>query len=67
MASAILACSSSAASTAFTALANSMKKPSPISLTIRPSFAATTGSMICFRRAVTAANVPASSMPIIRE
>ena len=53
--------------TASTALANSTSTPSPISLTIRPEWAAIAGSMRSRRRAFRRDSVPASSMPIRRE
>ena len=60
-------CNSMAPVTAFTALANSMSNPSPISLTTRPPCACTVGSRIAVRRSFNAARVPASSASIRRE
>jgi hypothetical protein len=57
---------SAAAATASTALANSAKSPSPMSLTIRPSCPATAGAITPSRQAFTAASVPASSADMRR-
>ena len=59
-------CNSSAALTAFTALANSTSTPSPITLTIRPPCSFTTGSRIAFRRSRSAVSVTASSASMRR-
>jgi hypothetical protein len=53
--------------TASTALANSTKAPSPMSLTIRPEWAAIVGSISSRRKALSRDSVPASSMPMRRE
>ena len=53
--------------TASTALANSTSAPSPMSLTMRPEWAAIVGSISSRRKAFRRASVPASSMPMRRE
>ena len=60
-------CTSIAQLTASTALANSTSAPSPMSLTIRPEWAAISGSMRSRLMAFKRARVPASSIPMRRE
>jgi hypothetical protein len=52
---------------ASTALANSTSAPSPMSLTMRPEWAAIVGSINSRLRAFRRARVPASSKPMRRE
>ena len=60
-------CTEMAQFTASITLPNSTMAPSPISLTIRPLWAATAGSKIVCRCRLRAVSVPASSAPISRE
>ena len=57
---------STAARSASTALANSAKTPSPVSLTMRPPFLAREGSRQSPRHFFNRSSVPASSRPMSR-
>ena len=64
---AAMACWMAAAqATASTTLANSTSVPSPISLTMRPLWAAIVGSINSARHACKLASVPVSSAPMSR-
>ena len=64
--STIARCTASAHETASTTLGNSIKRPSPVVLTIRPWCSATIGSISSRRWALSRASVPSSSSPISR-
>jgi hypothetical protein len=66
-AAANLSCTAVAHWTASTTEGNSTSAPSPMSLTIRPPWRATSGSKISLRWAFTASSVPVSSSDMSRE
>jgi len=65
--SAIARCTSTAQRTASTTLANSINRPSPVVLTMRPRCSLTLGSLSSRLSAFNAASVPSSSAPISLE
>ena len=59
-------CTVMAQATASTTLGNSIRRPSPVVLTMRPLCSATIGSISSRRKALRRAKVPASSRPMSR-